>query len=60
MPETSLIADNLKRRLLIRENIFYELGFVERAKKRVRLLTFSEVYVSSGPEANKLLLGFGG
>ena len=47
--------------LELTESLADELGFVERAKQQgVRLLPFSEFYVSGGPEANKLLLGFGG
>lgn len=43
------------------ENLKNELSLVERAKQKgLRLLPFSEFYVSSQPEGNKLMLGFGG
>jgi len=47
--------------LELNEGLSDEVKFVERAKQKgVRLLPFSEFYMSSGHEANKLLLGFGG
>jgi GntR family transcriptional regulator/MocR family aminotransferase len=47
--------------LELTESLTDELGFVERAKQKgIRLLPFSEFYVSGEPEANKLFLGFGG
>jgi len=47
--------------LELNESLNDELAFIERAKQKgVRLLPFSDFYDSGEPEANKLLLGFGG
>ncbi|APG26566.1 GntR family transcriptional regulator [Syntrophotalea acetylenivorans] len=47
--------------LELAESLNDELAFVERAKQKgLRLLPFSEFYVSSQTEGNKLMLGFGG
>jgi GntR family transcriptional regulator/MocR family aminotransferase len=47
--------------LELTESLNEELDFVERAKQKgIRLLPFSEFYVSGQPGDNKLLLGFGG
>ncbi len=47
--------------LELTEGLSDELKFVERAKQKgVRLLPFSQFYISGAFENNKLLLGFGG